>query len=186
MIVGKSFVSLGRARECERELGGQQLPTVSNYCFFFSAGTDWNGKIIWRRTRGPRTTPRLLKKKNGVTRKFCTTWLKRGKTLPLGYILQRLSQPKNIRIRNELSLSFGQLSITLSRVLTLVNSHRLSFSFDQGFTPATGENLMPRGFFSAVLTVAVILADTVGGRGLWFRNKESPQWQVLVKTTLTV
>ena len=63
MIVGKSFVSLGRARECERELGGQQLPTVSNYCFFFSAGTDWNGKIIWRRTRGPRTTPRLLKKK---------------------------------------------------------------------------------------------------------------------------
>ena len=40
MIVGKSFVSLGRARECERELGGQQLPTVSNYCFFFSAGTD--------------------------------------------------------------------------------------------------------------------------------------------------
>ena len=74
---------------------GQQL------LFFFSAGTDWNGKIIWRRTRGPRTTPRLLKKKNGVTRKFCTTWLKRGKTLPLGYILQRLSQPKNIRIRNK-------------------------------------------------------------------------------------
>ena len=35
MIVGKSFVSLGRARECERELGGQQLPTAAITVFFF-------------------------------------------------------------------------------------------------------------------------------------------------------
>ena len=41
---------------------------VSNYCFF-PAGLDRKGKIIWRRTRGPRTTPMLFKK-SAVTGKF--------------------------------------------------------------------------------------------------------------------